>query len=44
MEHQVQEDGKGIVGNGAGGVGSDWDMDGSERDRWEPSKACYSGV
>ena len=35
MEHQ---DGKGIAGDGAGGVGSDWDMDGFECDHWEPSK------
>lgn len=38
MEHHVQDDRKGIAGDEAGGVGSDWDMEDSELDPWDPSK------
>lgn len=34
----MQEDGEGAAGDEAGGVGSDWDTEGSELDPWEPSE------
>lgn len=34
----MQDDRKGIAGDEAGGVGSDWDMEDSELDPWDPSK------